>query len=516
MVTYKTYDDYFTDFGVPTNKDSFAGTTITGDGSKQNPFTINSTSDFYYITNYYIDGKYISINCDIILNDEFFDKEGNPSGGDGVIYNWSPRVLYGWQTSILGNGHTIYGFYCDENTALMAGIFHNMTLNVVRDLNFENVFVKDEENSFFGLIARKIKTLENCKIKSGTIKGKGYIGGFCSTIIGQANNCENYATLYASEARCGGIASCVETANSKVTNCKNFGDIYGYSYVGGIVGYTDQSAISNSENYAQIYGENFTAGGVVGGVNSTKLSSCLNYGQVFAKQGNIGGIVGFVGTATMFDNCSNFGFVEKGIYLSVGQIMGCSISYSTKIDNLIFLRNCKAKSSCGKPLVGQVQTNASRIVDLRIENCEMTFENLEEGLTSPILYSSNNATNKVSIDNVVINYVGRNFTSPLINTANGQCKIKNVLYKINCEAVGINNFISKSGEKSNLYCDGIIVEINGGATSKKSYYGSDFSGFYTDWKTGKIGLKALSGKGFYQGNVTEELLKQKGFVRKAI
>lgn len=36
-------------------------------------------------------------------------------------------------------------------------------------------------------------------------------------------------------------------------------------------------------------------------------------------------------------------------------------------------------------------------------------------------------------------------------------------------------------------------------------------GFFTNFKTGEIGLKSLSGKGFYQAKVTEEMLRNKGF-----
>jgi len=46
------------------------------------------------------------------------------------------------------------------------------------------------------------------------------------------------------------------------------------------------------------------------------------------------------------------------------------------------------------------------------------------------------------------------------------------------------------------------------------YYGSDFSGFYSNWKTGKIGLKALSGKGLFQSTLNEDMLSVKGFVKK--
>ncbi len=60
--------------------------------------------------------------------------------------------------------------------------------------------------------------------------------------------------------------------------------------------------------------------------------------------------------------------------------------------------------------------------------------------------------------------------------------------------------------------DGILVAIN----QKKYYIGSDFTSYYVSWKTGKIGLRIMDSFGFYQGNVTEELLQKKGYSKKAI
>jgi len=49
-----------------------------------------------------------------------------------------------------------------------------------------------------------------------------------------------------------------------------------------------------------------------------------------------------------------------------------------------------------------------------------------------------------------------------------------------------------------------------------SYYGSNFSGFYVSWRTGKIGLVALDGRGSFQGKIDEEWLRAKGFEKKEI
>ena len=47
-----------------------------------------------------------------------------------------------------------------------------------------------------------------------------------------------------------------------------------------------------------------------------------------------------------------------------------------------------------------------------------------------------------------------------------------------------------------------------------SLYGNDFSEFYVDFKTGKLGLKSFLGKGFYQGQITETWLLSHGYEKK--
>ena len=48
------------------------------------------------------------------------------------------------------------------------------------------------------------------------------------------------------------------------------------------------------------------------------------------------------------------------------------------------------------------------------------------------------------------------------------------------------------------------------------FYGSNFSGFYLSWRTGKIGLVALDGRGSFQGRIDEEWLLSKGFEKKEL
>ena len=74
-------------------------------------------------------------------------------------------------------------------------------------------------------------------------------------------------------------------------------------------------------------------------------------------------------------------------------------------------------------------------------------------------------------------------------------------------------------DKSMIDCDNtttINIESIVVLNKENAYFGSDFSGYYVDFKSGKIGLKSMSGKGFFQGTVTEDVLKAKGFIKKTL
>ena len=64
--------------------------------------------------------------------------------------------------------------------------------------------------------------------------------------------------------------------------------------------------------------------------------------------------------------------------------------------------------------------------------------------------------------------------------------------------------------------EGILINIKKPSEIKKQYYGTDFSGFYFSWRTGKIGLVALDGRGQFQGKIDEKWLNNKGYSKQNI
>ena len=127
------------------------------------------------------------------------------------------------------------------------------------------------------------------------------------------------------------------------------------------------------------------------------------------------------------------------------------------------------------------------------KNLQLNITNVEVNILGTGIKSITLIWNKSSLDKDKLN-----IKNILINIADGNVKFKP----------------SNHSNESNL-----AMNLNGIVVNQKDnmiYYGSDFSGFYCDWKTGKLGLKALSGKGFYQGTVTEQTLINKGYTKKTL
>lgn len=183
-----------------------------------------------------------------------------------------------------------------------------------------------------GGIAGKVNAdanIENCSV-SGNINVAdhyyAYVGGVVG--YGAANHCVNYANVrtYSDDGNagkeicCGGITGSPFYSNSKIQNCKNYGNIEAIGnstvYCGGISG--QYGNIENCENHGTIIGKatssyyqispigNCNVGGIVS-VNQETVNS-INYGNVYSyctDKNNCyaGGIVGY--------SFENGGFLEN-------------------------------------------------------------------------------------------------------------------------------------------------------------------------------------------------------------
>ena len=118
-----------------------------------------------------------------------------------------------------------------------------------------------------------------------------------------------------------------------------------------------------------------------------------------------------------------------------------------------------------------------------VKNVEINVNNsgMQENFNLIYILGSKN----LFIENVVVNTNFKNMTTKLINQDTTKAPLN------------IKNYISHS-EKGGSF-----------------YIGSDFSGYYYSWKTGKLGLNAIDGVGQFQGKIDETWLVKKGYTKKS-
>ena len=186
----------------------------------------------------------------------------------------------------------------------------------------------------------KISNCKNYGNITATNGGKNPAGGIVA-LVGHAisvENCENRGEINATQTESvGGIMGCSDKSIS-FSGCKNFANVTGLNYVGGIAGST-AGIFTGCENSGKITGQNgegnAAVGGIVGKVGGADItvSGCKNSGQVTAPQKDnvinfAGGLVGFAHTDDgrlynlTFENCENTNSEITGSNGYCGGIIG--------------------------------------------------------------------------------------------------------------------------------------------------------------------------------------------------
>ena len=529
--TYKTYDDYFADFNI--TKETITENDLTGNGSATNPYIVHSTKGFLWLSNYslskiWLANKYFQLACDIILNDETFDESGSPSGGDGVIYNWQ-SITSATEASFNGCNYSIVGLYLKTEETSYRGLFYCGSMNIV-GLKFENVFIDAKWSSPIG---GQNHIIENCEVLSGTIIGADRVGGICSFPL-IIKNSNNFATVKVTGLSAAGICAYLKQGGL-LEYCENYGTIYGgekESYISGLCAVSyENTSIKNCQNYGDLFATNQSAGGILArALKNIYISNCVNYGDIVAGR-MMGGILGQQDESGItISNCKNFGSIGNTSLFS-GEIAGRVLMSCSII-------NCSAWEGGRKPFIGGVNTEYSS-ANIEVVDCMYISKNLTSRsvLIGGTVQKENSLfTLNISVKDCVFDIIGDVeivyfvFSYTKINSleiTNTEIKTNDkrlyLLYGSTKTLIMKNIIVSSSNTREYVFSvmdeGDIVKQIEGllfvGAT-KKHYISDDFSGFYVDYKTGKIGLKALSGKGFYQGKVTEEWLESKGFEKKVI
>ena len=513
--TYKNYEDYFEDLNITSQ--TITEQDLTGSGSELNPYVIHSTRGFLWLSNYtlsriYLGNKHVELACDIILNDESFNnKEGTPSGGDGVVYNWKEvrDVFNGVYFN--GNNHIINGVYYNKQEEAKITVFG--VLKEIKNLKAENIYLSSN-NAATTLICNAY-IVDNIHFLSGYIIATSSASGIVDFAYTEISNCTNRATVISTGTVAGGITT--EGVNNLVLkNCINYGDVEASWAVAGIVPYIgnhDQMNVSihNCINYGNIRGENHVGGMVgiaynYGVVSYLRINDCKNYGTIVASSNNAAGMVGAVEAYAEIIGCKNYGKTESlASWRNAGGIIGNALQQYLPYNGIISVIDCENYSS--SPFIGVIISTVDKKLDVIIKNCQSITSGVESLFTNWLLranfFMENCYFKTEEKENVYLMLEFGNtdehitcIRSVVIETKGEQAATKRMIKATYYNKIDVQGFV--------------IFSETGGA-----YYGTDFSGLCYDWKNGKFGVKALNGKGFYQGKVTEDLLVQKGFEKKS-
>ena len=312
---------------------------------EENHYTISTSAQFAYFANQVnsgvsYEGCTITLTSSLEINSDFVNIGDADNSFKGIFD---------------GNNNSIRGI-SKKSTATRTALFYELTNGTIKNLSTYGSVEAGQYGSV--LVGRNMGgTIDNvtnyATLSHSTGNGAGAIAGGLNN-GGTITNCVNYGNVTgsASNNKTAGIVGALEgTKVNTINYCKNFGEIKGATFVGGIAGEVSPSptenGIFNSENYGSITSISTTAktnygiiGGIVGRVTSSKdvtskakLSNCINYGDVtgaIATNSGVGGIVGVYDVKTTIDDVINYGNVFGDN--RTGGIVG---NFSGKLQNAI-------------------------------------------------------------------------------------------------------------------------------------------------------------------------------------
>lgn len=261
-----------------------------------------------------------------------------------------------------GNDKTIVSVDM-QGSSQFFGLFGHMTDATVRDLTVKGSISStyqgaSRNDNGCGIVgcATGGTWLQNITCEAD-ISAQSTAGGIVGFAFKDANtarnlniqNCTNNGTVTTLDTKsmgaAGGIAGVVnsEIANVSVTGCTNNGEIYGYRYIGGIVGGTVHTAdagefytvASKCRNFGYVHSKGNDCGGIYGLAYYARAEYCTNYGNtesnIITKTAYVGGIVGRAHVYVDINTC--YSSADQSAY-------GHGILGSTSLGTKVTVTNC--------------------------------------------------------------------------------------------------------------------------------------------------------------------------------
>ena len=249
-----------------------------GNGTAANPYQITTAAELAWFRDFVNAGNEtacarLEANIDMSTVCHPANESKNVAELSWVPIGNSSRRWYG---EFNGNNKTISNLYINASEAYSGffGYAHNRNegqRGIIKDIIFEKVNITSTADYSGVLVGEASYTdISGITVNSGSINGTTDVGG----IVGYANetnitNCVNRIPIVGS-GDIGGIIG-YGVRNTSVTNCANYGDGKGNYYIGGIVGYLVDITLNNV----------FTSGNII--YESTSPNCGLVAGHVNEK-----------------------------------------------------------------------------------------------------------------------------------------------------------------------------------------------------------------------------------------
>ena len=258
------------------------------------------------------------------------------------------------------------------------GVIANSTATI-DNVNFSGITISANNCTYVACIGNSTGEIDNVNLENITINGNGYIGGLMgqqqqNTMI--SNITGDNIQIKAKGDYVGGIIGYIDQSISienKNLNVKNSG-VEGNNYVGGLIGRCE-SDLANASFKLGIVKGNSNVGGIIGGCNGSDTWTItyltIENSEVHGNGQNIGGIYGYLKVATRYFTVKNTKIFGETVNSNgVGGVVGYMKDFSI-YDSLILDSDVISKGSYVGGVAGEIGDSGDTIYNNYIKNIKI-------------------------------------------------------------------------------------------------------------------------------------------------
>ncbi len=347
---------------------------FSGNGAEENPYLIENIDDLMNL--------HVTVNLGLDdYSGKYFRQTENIDLTPFAYTEVASAVTENKNITLNANGWFGIGTKTNSFKGVYDGTEKSVTLKITSS---------DSDAAYHGVFGNNAGTVKNVIVNGSVVSAQKTadlrIAGVVGNNSGTVSNCKNYAEINAPESTSAyHLAGVVGYNTGNVTNCENHGKIglegVAIHTAGGVIGLDNGSAahnVTDCRNYGNVYGS-FEIGGVIGRANNNLTASGLvNEGTITGNY-RIGGVFGHFQTNSTATDCVNGAKNGDEIDTTKGLVIGVSetanandcaggiigVMFSSTVKNCVNYANVTSTFN----RVGGIAGHADG-VDFQIENCK--------------------------------------------------------------------------------------------------------------------------------------------------